>query len=139
VNQYTEACKQNLDDARREAYDAHKGQYFAGVIGSSSTLLTGGGAGALGASSHETLSGVIGVVSVLSGLGTIWLVNKQAVQQGEDRQTTLLNTWSKMTAARKAYEAAVIAQDIDLQKTTLAQFAAALQDCGLVPPPAGFF
>jgi len=66
-------CRSKLDAIRQNEYDSQKGRYNGTVLASSVTLLSGTGAGALGASSEKTWSGITGALSLVSGLVTIWV------------------------------------------------------------------
>lgn len=116
INGFIVACRQNLENARRNAHDLHRSAHKAGVVGSIVTLLTGGMSGASGGVAGFQESKGWGVTSIItggaalgSGVVTIILVNKEGIKSAEEDQTKRLVAWSAILRARKEYTPAVLA------------------------------
>jgi hypothetical protein len=137
INKSLQDCSDQYDAARQSAYKMHKAQYQAGVFGSGVTMVTGGGAGALGAASQQTASAITGGASLASGIVTLVLVNPSGIKSAEDQQAKVAAAWDKMRDAKAAYEEAVLNNASD-QNAKLVAFVGTVGQCGLQPPPAFF-
>jgi hypothetical protein len=104
-----------MNEARRNAYDLHRSQYNAGVVGGVVSLTTGTTSGVLGGIAGYTNSGGLsvgaiigGVLSLGGGIYTLIAVNKSGIEGAEKAQAESMNAWGQLQTARKLYTPVVI-------------------------------
>jgi uncharacterized protein (UPF0147 family) len=126
LQQKMDTCTKNVDDARSKAHDQHAQAYYSGLAGGIATTVTGSGAGGLGAGQQQIPSGVLGGISLVVGVITVILVDKNLQKAAEDKQTKMLQAWYQIGGQVKSLETAVIKHHFDPDHNPVADIATAL-------------